>query len=281
MRRPGAPARTLSLPASGIMPYTLAHPAAVIPLRLLFPRHTSLGAMAIGSMMPDLVFFISVPVTRDQSHSLAGLLWFCLPAGILCWLLLHFFLKPPLLAFMPPWIGTRLGAMLANVKQVRHLSWNAAAIVSASVVLGALTHLIWDTFTHPNTLIADHFAFFQQVVSLPYGLQLRMYNLLQHLSTLLGLSVIMIGGLYTLRRITPLPQAHIGSISSAQRRMLLLWLLLATIAGAMIRLTPLPERTDYLIFRFVVGCMSGFGAGLLLACALWDWRERQRLPDSA
>ncbi|WP_213947536.1 DUF4184 family protein [Luteibacter sp. dw_328] len=64
------------------MPFTLSHVAAVLPFR----RRCSVdvfAALAIGSMTPDLHYFL--PLLREHwplpSHELISLPLFCLPAG--------------------------------------------------------------------------------------------------------------------------------------------------------------------------------------------------------
>jgi hypothetical protein len=64
------------------MPFPLAHPAAVLPLRrvqaLCFP------ALVLGSLTPDFGYLFA-DLSR-LSHHLLGSLLFCLPAGLLAYL---------------------------------------------------------------------------------------------------------------------------------------------------------------------------------------------------
>jgi Domain of unknown function (DUF4184) len=41
------------------MPWTLAHPAAVLPLRPLCPHRLSFGALVVGSVSPDIGYYVS------------------------------------------------------------------------------------------------------------------------------------------------------------------------------------------------------------------------------
>ena len=79
------------------MPYPFAHPAAILPLAGPMGRFAAPSALAIGSVAPDLWYLVP-GLARDDSHSLAGLFWFCLPAGALAYLAFHLLLKQPLLA---------------------------------------------------------------------------------------------------------------------------------------------------------------------------------------
>jgi hypothetical protein len=78
------------------LPFTFAHSAAAVPLRHVLGRFGVLSALVIGSIAPDLAFVLPIGVARLDSHSLAGLFWFCLPAGLLTYLLFHRVLKGPL-----------------------------------------------------------------------------------------------------------------------------------------------------------------------------------------
>ena len=61
------------------MPYPFAHPAAVLPLARPLGRFAVPSALAVGSIAPDLWYFVPL-VGRPDSHSIGGLAWFCLPA---------------------------------------------------------------------------------------------------------------------------------------------------------------------------------------------------------
>jgi hypothetical protein len=69
------------------VPYPFAHPAAVLPLA----RFGVPSALVIGSVAPDLWYLLPF-IDRAQTHSLSGVLAFCLPAGLLLYLLFHFVL---------------------------------------------------------------------------------------------------------------------------------------------------------------------------------------------
>lgn len=53
------------------MPFTLAHPAAAVPLRRRLGRYGTLSLLLIGSMARDLAYFLPVGVSRAQSPALA------------------------------------------------------------------------------------------------------------------------------------------------------------------------------------------------------------------
>lgn len=149
------------------MPYPFAHPAAVIPLRRLGVP----SALVIGSIVPDLWYFVPL-VERAQSHSLAGLVLFCLPLGLALYLLFHSLLKQPLIELVSP----RLAAF--SCPGLPPARWRAVVL---SLLAGALTHLAWDALAHANDHVPGH-------------------NWAQHASTLLGTAVLVAWLLPRLRR---------------------------------------------------------------------------------
>ncbi|MEB0248571.1 DUF4184 family protein, partial [Mucilaginibacter sp. 5B2] len=61
------------------MPFTISHPAVILPLNYLPKRFISLTALVVGSLTPDFEYFIRMKVQSDYSHTLPGLFWFDLP----------------------------------------------------------------------------------------------------------------------------------------------------------------------------------------------------------
>ncbi len=119
------------------MPYPFAHPAAVLPFR----RFGVPSALAIGSVAPDLWYLVPL-VDRAETHALAGLVWFCLPAGLGLYILFHLVLKEPLVALLSP----RLSAFACPGLPAR--AWSTVVL---SLLAGIVTHWVWDALTHSNT----------------------------------------------------------------------------------------------------------------------------------
>ena len=141
------------------MPYPFAHPAAVLPLARPLGRFAVPSALAIGSMAPDFWYFVPL-LERDESHSLVGLAWFCLPAGLLAYALFHLLLKQPLIALLSPRLGCFTPAGLPQVP------WRAVIV---SLMVGALTHLVWDALTHSYDEAAQRQAYHRvRNVMIPY-----------------------------------------------------------------------------------------------------------------
>ena len=169
------------------MPFTFAHPAAAVPLLRPLGRYGVLSALVIGSLMPDLGYFLPFNVARYESHSLLGLLWFCLPSGMISYLLFHILLKGPLLTLLPDFVFCRLGAYAENFQSLPAVPWTAVIV---SLLFGAATHLLWDAFTHDHTLAVTTLPVLRLHVFSIGVYPVYVYKLLQHVSTVVGLSLL-------------------------------------------------------------------------------------------
>jgi hypothetical protein len=58
------------------------------------------------------------------------------------------------------------------------------------MIIGAASHLTWDSFTHARGWIATRFAFFHSFLPLPYPFHLQVTEALQYSNSVLGLLVL-------------------------------------------------------------------------------------------
>ncbi|RIL05391.1 MAG: hypothetical protein DCC71_10685 [Proteobacteria bacterium] len=172
------------------MPFTFAHPAAVVPLQRRLGRWGVLSALVIGSMVPDLSYFLfyylPFHVARSESHNLRGLVWFCVPAGLVCYAIFHTVLARPAVDLLPAPLRQHCGALLAGRARP---PWKA---IVASVFVGAATHVAWDAFTHagaPIVRVSRALRFHLWTIS---GYPVSVYTILQHVSTLAGLALVFV-----------------------------------------------------------------------------------------
>lgn len=166
------------------MPFTLAHPLAALPLARPLGRAASLSALCIGSCVPDLHYFFPLPMLqRTVSHSLAGLLWLDLPVAFLLYSLWHLFFKAPLIALAPRIVQVRLPRQLMATR------WPPVPVVAVllCLVLGGLTHLGWDAFTHDDGGVVTLFPILRTHLITIGGYPLYPYKLLQHGSSVVGM----------------------------------------------------------------------------------------------
>jgi hypothetical protein len=163
------------------LPFTLSHAAAVIPLaqsRLVF------SALVVGSMSPDFGYFIFQTTTFRFGHTLPGVLLFCVPVSLAMLWLLHSVLKYPLISLLPEAHRKRL---LTATRAFRFGPLSRFIVIVLSIVLGAVTHLVWDAFTHEEEWGAQYLAFLRQPIWQSAAPDpLKLCDVLQHASTILG-----------------------------------------------------------------------------------------------
>ena len=131
--------------AGGAVPFTGSHPALVLPLlRLGLPA----SALVIGSLVPDLPYYLPTPVTAAETHTLAGVFGANVLLGVGAFLVWHLVLVPPLLWAAPEGLQRRIPNNLRPGIARRLDTAGDLARVCLALVIGALTHVVWDAFTH-------------------------------------------------------------------------------------------------------------------------------------
>lgn len=104
-----------------------------------------LSAAVIGSMVPDFGWLTPWHPARFETHSAISLLTFSLPVGLATFWIFQIFVKGPVLEVLPDAAHARARAFAAPPNFHDPLQWILAAL---GVLLGAITHLVWDAFTH-------------------------------------------------------------------------------------------------------------------------------------
>jgi hypothetical protein len=234
------------------VPYPFAHPAAVLPLVGPMGRFAVPSALVIGSIVPDLWYFVP-SVNRLDSHSPAALLWFCLPVGFLLYALFHRVLKEPLIALLSPRLAGFTSPGLPAAP------WHA---VAASLVAGALTHIVWDALTHSN----DHAV---------HG-----HNWLQHASTALGTAVLAWWIWRKLRRAPAIPAAPVLSPMARICTVVALIAAMAISAWGSIDASQLLasdlDATRRMLRKAAAAAGQGFFAAVLMYCSFWQFRAKDQ-----
>jgi hypothetical protein len=203
------------------VPFTLAHPAAVLPLRGV--RHLRIAPLIVGAMVPDLPYYLPggiaryVPVTHAFVHSFTVdlALGYALLGSIVV-------LQRPLTALLSA--RARAMCLRALFPFRRPIEW---ALAAPAILIGVWTHLLWDSFTHRDGWIVH------RVAALSAPLVLGPYNgtvchALQYLSSVVGLSVLV---LWYGRLPTPAVSVGSGAARSAAAPVLLLVAAAALLIG--------------------------------------------------
>jgi hypothetical protein len=157
-RVPGVPgAAAAGLPGcgreNGGVPFTLSHPAAVLPLvpgaRARGPLVAS--ALFAGSLAPDVPFFADSLVRGtfrfgEVTHSLPGVATVDVAIAAVLAAGWHWLLREPLVALLPGRWGDAAEELTAPAGRSRGAA--DAGWFAVSAAAGAATHVVWDAFTH-------------------------------------------------------------------------------------------------------------------------------------
>jgi hypothetical protein len=192
------------------MPFTPTHVLAVIPFMAVRRVSLPFSALVIGSMIPDFPLFVPLGPGYPTTHSPAGVLTVCLPFGLSCYLLFQALMKRPLLGLLPEVIQCRCASLAGNRAELkpRAIWW-----ASTAVVIGASTHLFWDSFTHRGRWGTRLLPGLDRTTLTLAGHALPGYKVLQYGSTLVGLPCLALLLVVWLRRRKPEPIVGFGARS--------------------------------------------------------------------
>lgn len=180
------------------MAFTPAHVAAVLPFsrRLALRGSVLVAPLVIGSMAPDFPTYLPSPVTRDQTHTVFGVLSWSAIFGLVCLVLWDRAFCAPARDLAPSWVRRRL------VDPPRHLHLADLPAAYGMLVLGGLTHIFWDDFTHENgwfvlrsTLLREHLG------------RWPVFEWLQLLTSVIGCAIVLGAELHILASRSPAPYA--------------------------------------------------------------------------
>jgi hypothetical protein len=247
------------------MPYPFAHVAAAVPLCALLGNRGVPSALVIGSIVPDLWYFVPF-VEREQAHSLPGLLWFCLPVSLCLYFAFHLLFKQPLLQIMPG-VACRLGTWTCPA--LPPAPWHAVLI---SLIAGVLVHLAWDALTHPT------FPLLEQRIFSAGGRAVYAHQILQHSSTLLG-TAFLAWWAWAKLRARRRRDAMVATVPAPLQAAALAMLLVPpAVAFVLIVLTAWPSHeADLPTIRVLLRAaattaVSVLGLGVVAYCVLWKLR---------
>ncbi|MER5782332.1 DUF4184 family protein [Streptomyces mobaraensis] len=174
------------------LPFTLSHPAAVLPL---LRRPFVPAALVAGAVAPDAPYFpaavgISARSGQDwygpllnatETHSFADGLPVSLSFAVVL-LAAYRMLRAPITALLPP--GLRLPGPPPTAglpAKARHGMW-----LLISALIGIASHLAWDSFTHGNGFLVMRL----ETLRAPAVGGLSVARVLQYTSTVLGLAAL-------------------------------------------------------------------------------------------
>jgi hypothetical protein len=261
--------RAARLLPSRPVPFTISHAAAVLPLsRTRLP----MAALMIGSMSPDFAYFLPAGPGL-LSHSVTGLFSFCWPVALCVWLLFVYLLETPTLALLPE------GWQAAFPRSDHALTPRNLALASIAVILGAATHILWDSFTHANAPMVDQIPLLESSSIQLFGKQFPLFRFLQHLSTVLGL-VALIGWAGWRRKHGAAAgddATRKSAVSHGERVLALLVLLVLSATLAVFGYITQSELSfGRRLFHFAIGGMTGWALAWIAIAIFLQLRLRHR-----
>jgi len=262
------------------MPFTLSHAAAVLPFSRQLSRWRLLSAAVIGSMVPDFGWLMPLHPARFETHGAEGLLTFCLPVGLAAYWLFQWLIKTPLIELLPPAAYARWREFAAPADYASPLQWILAA---GGVLAGAVTHLVWDAFTHEGARGVRMIpALDDPAVALGVH-HLAGTRLLQDASSLLGLVVIFAIIAYGLRRGHGPASTDPRRLPAGERRVWVgAYLILAAVLSGAFFLMKYPESLPHglavPLSGAAIALLRGLAAALLSVSLCLTLRLRARPP---
>ena len=243
------------------MPFTVSHAAAVLPfLRTPLPA----AALVVGSMAPDLPYFLPLGIPRDFSHSWLGLVTIDLVIGLLVVVAWWLLLRAPVLDYAPGWLRGRMPE-----RRTGGIVW-----VPIAVIVGGATHLLLDTVTHEGSL--DTVI---PVMSERLGLGMSVSNVVHAIVSVIGAIIL---AWWVRRWVARTPRRHTEALIEENERVIT-WISLGTVFGFVavgvwlygMSLGSFWYEQHLLFVAFCWGVIAAGAISAALASA-WHVRTRQR-----
>jgi hypothetical protein len=239
-------------------------------------RSGVMSALVIGSMAPDIAFLLPIGVMRAESHSPGGLFWYCLPIGLVCYLLYHRLMKRPIIHLLPASVFARLAE---HDRSEWAFSRHKLSPVLLSLLVGAATHLVWDSFTHRGSWAVRNIDWLQMQLYSGGGFRIYLYTLLQWVCSVIGLACLYHWIARWMRRGPSPALPRTGTLGASQRWRYAGALFAASWGAGVLEAWPyaMPElivSRQELINHTLLGGVGGFGVALLAYSMIWQYQHR-------
>ncbi len=156
------------------MPFTLAHAAAAWPLRR---TRLILPAVVVGTFAPDFEYFARLAPGGRFGHTLPGIFVLDLPLSLVVLWLFHAAMREPMVALLPESMQRRI---CPYPHAFRFWAPAQLALVMGSILVGAGTHILWDSFTHTSFWPYYHWSLLSETARLPILGTVEYYQLFQY-----------------------------------------------------------------------------------------------------
>jgi hypothetical protein len=218
-------------------------------------------ALVAGSLVPDLPQMLGFSEARSWSHSFVGVVTIDLVLGMVGLLLWYAVYRPPLVDLAPdPW-RTRLPERV----MVGGRTW---LLCIPGVMLGSVTHVVWDAFTHEDGWSVERVAALRDSF-----LGVAVYDWAQHGCSILGLAAVVVVALRYLSRLPEQPPRHRPLVGRWTLVVALAW---GGLLGMGIAALVWPWGLEAMAYYGVVTTMLVAGFGATCVCVWWHLKRRVR-----
>jgi len=138
-------------------------------------------------MTPDLGFYINRFDLSDFAHTFAGTFLACVPTGLILLFGLCLICRPICYAMPSPHRQALLPLCPRLPRSLKHWS-----LILLALLLGSWTHIFWDSFTHKPGWFVDRWLWLQEPAVYFWSTTIRVFLLLQELSTVVGFVIVII-----------------------------------------------------------------------------------------
>jgi membrane-bound metal-dependent hydrolase YbcI (DUF457 family) len=170
------------------MPFTLAHPAAILPLRHV--RFLRTAPLMIGAVTPDVPYYLPLGPSGHplrlglDTHSFVSSYSVDLALGTAL-LLGVVLLREPLTVLLPSRARSLCLEALEPFRR-RATEWLFAPL---AILLGVWSHLLWDSFTHAEGWAVRRIPALGNTVTIGWYTG-EIFHILQYLSSVIGLTIL-------------------------------------------------------------------------------------------
>lgn len=240
------------------MPFTAAHPAIILPL--LKKRFFSVSGLIMGSMVPDFEFFLRMEAHGPFGHSIFGMFWLNIPLALGFITLYHNVVRNVMIQNLPIYFEKRFHQFV-DFHWNTYLKANFLKVV-ISVLVGNLSHLLWDAFTHFDGFFVAQIPF----LNTDYW-QLPLFLILQYAFSLIGAMAIWVF-------IKKMPTIDL-KVKNTNSTKVFYWTIVALVT-TLVFMIRFINVDDFHFGERIVCSLSAFMAGILIAsiCAVFGLSER-------
>lgn len=158
------------------MPFTLAHPVAVLPLARC--RYLHFPALVLGSLSPDFVYFLGGRAAFGIGHTFWGCVLINLPLCFVFYAIYVFLWRDVLRDYLPQIINVDWQKVV--FRQPKYF----ILIFLVSAIIGMITHIFLDDFTHETGYFVRNLPILREIIW-----HLPLFKWLQYGGGALGLLV--------------------------------------------------------------------------------------------